>query len=222
MQAEDPKILSRRLRHRRAGSARAGLAWLLALVDDHDSNTGGHSRRVAEAADAVSRMLGLAGAHISMIREVALLHDIGKVVVPRPVLAKPGPLDHKEQALLQLHPLFSASIIARVKGLTHLVPAVLHHHESWDGSGYPRGLCGPAIPLEARIVLVADAYDAMTSFRPYAAPRSSGEAVAEIESWAGHRFDPRIAAALRQAFEEGLLDEVGSRHHEFHGTPTIP
>ena len=106
---------------------------------------------------------------------------------------------------MRLHPVFSASIVTRVKGLQAIVPAVLHHHETWDGTGYPRGLAGHSIPLEARIILIADSFDAMTSVRTYDSTRTPREAIAEIEKLAGQQFDPELVGPARQTYEMGLL-----------------
>ena len=190
--------------HSAAGS-RDALRWMLALVDDHDRYTGSHSRRVSSYADSISRVMGLAGAHIAMIRKAALLHDIGKVAIPQTVLRKEDVLDDQETAMVRLHPVLSASIITRVKGLQPLVPAILHHHEMWDGTGYPEGLAGNAIPLESRIILVADSFDAMTSIRTYTETRSPAEAMREIEKWSGQQFDPIVVAGARRTFDMGLL-----------------
>jgi HD-GYP domain-containing protein (c-di-GMP phosphodiesterase class II) len=121
------------------------------------------------------------------------LHDIGKLEVDRAILDKPGALDPEELEEIRTHPERGARMIRRVRSLRPSLNCVLHHHERWDGSGYPHGLGGDAIPLEARILAVADAYDAMTSQRPYREPRTREEALAEVERCAGSQFDPQIA-----------------------------
>jgi HD-GYP domain-containing protein (c-di-GMP phosphodiesterase class II) len=130
------------------------------------------------------------------VGQVALLHDIGKVGVPDGVLQKRGPLDDDELTVMRTHPAIGERIMASIEGLAHLAPAVRAEHERWDGDGYPDGLAGEAIPLASRICLVCDAYDAMTTDRPYRKALDHRVAVAELLSGAGHQFDPRVVEAM--------------------------
>jgi HD-GYP domain-containing protein (c-di-GMP phosphodiesterase class II) len=133
------------------------------------------------------------------------LHDIGKLAVRCEVLNKPGPLTAGELREVRAHPEIGARIVALDRGLHAAMPAVLHHHERWDGGGYPTGRAGSAIPLEARILGVVDSYDAMTSDRPYRAALRTDEAVEEVDRCAGSQFDPDIAQAFLDAWESGAF-----------------
>ena len=133
---------------------------------------------------------------VEAIRIGGPLHDVGKLAVRTEVLAKPGPLDANELAEIRAHPVAGAHMVAGIRALRNAVACVLHHHERWDGAGYPNRLVGPEIPLEARILAVADAYDAMTMTRPYRAALSHDDAVREVERCAGSQFDPELAAAF--------------------------
>ncbi len=169
---------------------------LAAALDAREQYTAEHSRSVLELSLAVGRELGLDARELAEAGQVALLHDIGKVGVPDHVLQKSGPLDDEEWAVMRTHPAIGARIIASVEGLAHLAPAVRAEHERWDGTGYPDGLAGEAIPLASRICLACDAYDAMTSDRPYRAALGYREAVAELTREAGRQLDPRVVDAL--------------------------
>jgi HD-GYP domain-containing protein (c-di-GMP phosphodiesterase class II) len=129
---------------------------------------------------------------VAIISHAALLHDIGKIGILDEVLNKPGKLDDIEKELIKTHPQLSRTIVGHVPSLTPCIPAILHHHERWDGYGYPNGLKENAIPLEARILAIADSFDAMTSLRPYRAPLSAKEAIDEIKRCAGTQFDPNL------------------------------
>jgi GAF domain-containing protein len=169
---------------------------ILAAVAARDAYTADHSHAVVDCALAVARQLGLDEAETQEVRQVALLHDIGKIAIPDSVLQKPGPLDEQEQRVMREHPVESERIVAGLPGLQHLAPAVRAEHERFDGTGYPDGLSGDAIPLASRITLVCDAYHAMVSDRPYRAALSLGEARVRIAESAGTQFCPRVAAAL--------------------------
>jgi HD-GYP domain-containing protein (c-di-GMP phosphodiesterase class II) len=141
----------------------------------------------------------------------AMLHDVGKVSVPDHILRKRGPLTPDEFAEVAKHPEMGAEIIGRIGSLKPIVPWIRHAHEHWDGSGYPDGLSGEAIPLASRILLVADAFDAMTSDRPYRRALSHDEALAELRHQAGTQFDPRCVAILD---EHLTLSVLGSENRE--------
>jgi putative nucleotidyltransferase with HDIG domain len=156
----------------------------------------GHSTRVAEYAGAVAAAMGLDGEQIALARRGGILHDLGKLGVLEPILDKPGPLTSEEYRLVQAHPEVGYRILQPLGFLGRESLAVRHHHERWDGGGYPAGLAGEDIPLLARIVAVADAFDAMTSDRPYRRALDLDLALGEIERGAGIQFDPAVAAAL--------------------------
>jgi putative nucleotidyltransferase with HDIG domain len=165
---------------------------LAATVDAKDSYTYGHSRKVSEYAVAIAEAYKLTQERISTIRAASLLHDIGKVGVPDSILNKKTPLTEEEWKPIKAHPELGVEILRHVIDLVNCLPAILHHHEQHDGSGYPAGLSGGGIPLEARILAVADAYDAMTSPRPYHKPLSLEEAIKELKRCAGKQFDPEV------------------------------
>jgi HD-GYP domain-containing protein (c-di-GMP phosphodiesterase class II) len=183
-------------RQRELETRAAGVEALIAAVAERDSYTGQHSRGVVVAAGQVARLLGLSEEEVSDVERVALLHDIGKLGVPDSILHKSGPLDAEEWEVMRRHPLVGERLIAKVPGLAHLAPALRAEHERWDGSGYPDGLAGEQIPISSRITFVCDAYDAMTSDRPYRAALPAATARAEIRSQAGSQFCPRSASAL--------------------------
>jgi HD-GYP domain-containing protein (c-di-GMP phosphodiesterase class II) len=145
----------------------------------------------------MGEQLGLEGEALERLGHAALMHDIGKIAVPDSILHKAGPLDAAERAFIQRHTIVGERILAASPALRRVGSIVRSSHERWDGQGYPDGLAGEAIPLEARIVAVCDAYSAITSHRPYRAAAEPGEALAEIERCAGTQFDPIVAAALR-------------------------
>ena len=171
---------------------------LAGWVDARDDSTGGHAVRVSRIAVAIARRLGYAGAELEAIRVGALLHDLGKVGIPQRILRKPGPLSAEEWSVMRTHPLISHAMLAELD-LPQAVCAIARHsHERIDGAGYPDGLAADAIPLEARIVFVADAFDALTSDRPYRAGCGSYEALEEVRRHSGTQFCPRVVAALEQ------------------------
>lgn len=165
-------------------------------MDIRDHVTGGHSDRVVELSLELGHRLGLEEERLHHLEWAAFLHDIGKVRVGEGILTKPGPLDAGEWGEMQQHPYFSYSILIQVEYLQEAAEIVYCHHERYDGMGYPRGLKGAEIPLEARIFSVADAYDAMVSPRPYRETMSHEQAVQEILCHGGTQFDPQVVAAF--------------------------
>ena len=161
-------------------------------LDARDAYTAGHSRRVSEYACTIGRGIGLSGPALEELRIGALLHDIGKIGISDSALQKPGKLTDEEWALIKQHPTIGRRILEGVSGLHPYLTIVELHHENWDGTGYPFGLRGEAVPLGARIVHVADAYDAMTSSRPYRRAMTREEALRIIHQNAGTQFDPAI------------------------------
>jgi HD-GYP domain-containing protein (c-di-GMP phosphodiesterase class II) len=155
--------------------------------------TQGHGARVAALAEPIAERLGWGAERIAGLRFGAPLHDIGKLAVRRDVLRKPGLLTLDELAEIRTHPRAGADLVLPIRGAHRALPYVLYHHERWDGGGYPSGIGGRAIPVEARLLAVADAFDAMTSPRPYRQPLSAGHALAEVRACAGSQFDPDVA-----------------------------
>ncbi len=177
-------------------SALDAVESLNATVDAKDPYTAGHSQRVQRIALAVAEELGLESERLEVVRLAGLFHDIGKIGVPDAILTKPGALTALEFELVKRHPEDGARIVGRLHQLRDAVPAVLHHHERWDGDGYPYGLAGTKIPLEAAIVGLADAFDAMTTDRPYSDARPLDEAVEEIVRNRGTQFAPAVVDAF--------------------------
>ena len=184
------------------------MSALLALseaIEARDPYTRGHSARVARTAHAVGVRLGCDESRLAMLRLGGALHDIGKLVVSEAVLNKPGPLTSAEQAEVREHPEAGARMVALDRSLRPALPGVLYHHERWDGLGYPAGRAGSEIPFEARILAVADCFDAMTSNRPYRAALHPNEAIDEVERCAGTQFDPDVALVFLEAWQSGAF-----------------
>jgi HD-GYP domain-containing protein (c-di-GMP phosphodiesterase class II) len=169
------------------------------IVDARHRYTAGHSRRVAKYTKLILKELSFSKREIDRAYWSALLHDIGKVAISKEVLDKPGKLTPEETSEVKKHPLVSTKILERVTFLKSLLPAVFHHHERYDGKGYPVGLKGERIPSIARAMAVADAFDAMTSDRPYRVPVSPKEALKEIWRNSGTQFDPEFVKAASKA-----------------------
>ncbi len=178
----------------RAARFRAA-ASLARAVDARDVYTGSHSQRVADLAARMARRLGLPDEEVELTRLAASLHDLGKLAIPEEILRKPGPLTEPERMVLERHPQIGFRMLESL-GVDPVADWVLHHHERWDGSGYPDGLPGEQIPLGARIIFVADAYDAMTSERVYRRRVLPEQAIAELQRCAGTQFDPEIVDAM--------------------------
>ncbi len=174
---------------------------LVNVLDAKDSYTSGHSDRVAEYARLTAQHMGLSGEECEQICLAGLLHDIGKVAIPDDILNKPGRLNEQEARLVQRHPVTGYEILKPLNSLSRVLPGVLHHHESWDGSGYPDGLSGRAIPLQARILAVADAWDAMTSRRSYRAALPVSQARQILQDGAGRQWDPECVAAVLRCID---------------------
>jgi putative nucleotidyltransferase with HDIG domain len=192
----------------------AAMASLSAAVDARDSYTAGHSRRVQRLALAIGHELDLSQAELDLLGNAALFHDIGKLGVPDSILLKPAQLDTDEWRQMRRHADDGAQIIDRLGFLADTVPAIRHHHERFDGLGYPDGLSGEEIPLGARIIHVADALDSMLTSRIYREALSEGEALAELQAGAGTQFCPRCVKTLERVIgveaEERKLQLVAS------------
>lgn len=183
----------------------ATLTALSAAVEERDPFARGHASRVAVLAHSLARRADFDRERFALLRTGAVLHDIGKLAVPREVLLKEGPLDEIEFMQIRRHPAAGARMLRAVGAALEALPCVLFHHERWDGAGYPSGRAREDIPLEARILAVADSFDAMTSDRPYRAACPAGAALEELESCAGTQFDPELVEAFIAACYEGDL-----------------
>ena len=181
---------------------------LIQAVEVKDSYTGGHLRRVSEYAVEVGQKLGLRGRDLETLHYASLLHDVGKLGVPESVLRKEGPLDDQETGIMRQHPEIGARMLERLELLRGAAPLVLHHQERFDGEldgqhpGYPKGLAGEQIPLGARIIAVVDAFDAMTTTRPYREALPPAEAAAVLRRERGRQFDPRVVDAFLDSLAE--------------------
>ena len=189
---------------------------LASALDARDSYTAGHSHRVSEYSCAIAERLRLSTEEVREIRIGALLHDIGKIGIADSVLQKPGKLTKEEFSLIQLHPTIGRHILEGVNGFQPYLGIVELHHENWDGTGYPHGLSGENVPLGARIVHVADAFDAMTSNRPYRRGTSVSEAFSILNRFSGTQFDPTIVTAFQSLglATEGLMPLLESVSEE--------
>jgi diguanylate cyclase (GGDEF)-like protein/putative nucleotidyltransferase with HDIG domain len=184
----------------RAARLRAA-ASLAHAVDARDAYTGSHSYMVGELAARVARRMGLESEQIELARLAGSLHDLGKLAIPEEILRKPGPLNEAERLVLERHPQIGFRMLDSL-GVEPVASWVLHHHERWDGDGYPERLGGERIPLGSRILFVADAYDAMTSDRVYRSRLSHERAISELERCAGTQFDPDVVSAFKEEFDE--------------------
>ncbi len=174
----------------------AAVQALAAAIEERDSYTREHSDQVVHLARGVAMILGMPSAKVERIAHAALLHDVGKLGVPHEILHKRGPLTSEEWDVVADHPVAGERILLRIPDLAPIAPIVRHEHEHWDGSGYPDGLAGRAIPIGARIILACDAYEAMITSRPYRPAKTRGEALAELRSGAGTTYDPDVVDAL--------------------------
>jgi putative nucleotidyltransferase with HDIG domain len=184
------------------------LAKLSAAIEARDPYARGHASRVTVFSQAMARRIGLDKERLSVLRLGALLHDVGKLAVPPAVLLKPGPLTEIEFVQVRRHPAAGVRMLRSLGAPREVLPSVLHHHERWDGAGYPRGRAGERIPLEARILTVADSFDAMTSTRPYRAPRQVPDALEELRRCAGSQFDAELVGVFGVVWGEGELDAL--------------
>jgi hypothetical protein len=173
------------------------LELMVAAIEARDPYTSGHSRRVANMARVIGRALGLRERELERIVVAALLHDVGKIhEIFGPILSKPGKLTAEESAIMRTHPQKSEELARNVSSLKDTLPLIRHHHENWDGSGYPDGLFGAAIPLGSRIIMFADTIDAMTTDRPYRSALGESAVRKELEKFRGKQFDPKIYDTL--------------------------
>ena len=193
------------------------LKSLIAAMDARDSYTKGHTARVAAHATLIARTLGLSEKEVAEVRLGAILHDVGKIGIDDAILRKPTPLEGAEVAHMEAHVTAGAKIVNDAGFLLCALPAILHHHERPDGLGYPEGLRGDSLPLNARIIAVADSYDAMTTDRPYRTKLTRSEALEEIKRQSGSQFDTAVAAAFLAAMEEGAVGRGAESGHRAAG-----
>ena len=189
------------------------IAALVAAVEVKDRETQGHNRRVAQLCVKIGRQLGMSATELRVLARSGLLHDVGKLGIPDAILEKQGPLNESESVVMKAHPEIGVSILRRGGHFKRELLGVLYHHERMDGSGYPHGLLAEAIPIEARIVAVADTYDVLTTDRPYRHARAESEARRVVQEEAGSHLDQRVVTALIR-----VLDRQGT----FPGSPQVP
>jgi HD-GYP domain-containing protein (c-di-GMP phosphodiesterase class II) len=183
---------------------------LSAEIERRDPYTLGHSTRVTAIAQVIAQRLRCDRDDLTALTLGGPLHDIGKLAIPDEVLLKPGRLDDRELREIREHPTAGARMIRGVRALRAALPCVLHHHERWDGGGYPDRLAGTAIPRAARILAVADAFDAMTTARPYRRALSVASALREVDRCAGSQFDPEATGAFLVAWHAGEIEAPGA------------
>ena len=179
------------------------IRMLAAAIDAKDPYTRGHSERVARYSIAIGKNLHLPQKEMNNLRISALLHDVGKIGIDDRILRKPGALSDDEFEVMKGHPAKGAAIMSGVGQLTDCIAGMKYHHEKWSGGGYPEGLEGDAIPMQARIVAIADTFDAMTTNRPYQKAMELGYVVEKIKSFANTRFDPKVVDAFVNAVKKG-------------------
>lgn len=178
---------------------------LTSAIDASDPFTKGHSERVTQYAVAIAREMGLSERRIEALEYAGFLHDMGKIGLQHDILLKPGRLSEDEWEAMRQHPTVGAKIVSDLHFLSQAKAVVLHHHERYDGGGYPSGLAGTEIPLEARIVKVADAFDAMMSDRPYRSPLGLEKAIDELRNGKGTEFDPEVVDAFLRLVQRGEI-----------------
>jgi len=176
---------------------------LAEAIDAKDPYTRGHSERVARYASAIAEQMDLTAEQVEKVRLAALLHDVGKIGVDDRIIRKPTALTEEEFEVMKTHPAKGAAIMGAIPQLADVIPGMKHHHEKWEGGGYPDGLKGEAIPMQARIVTVADTFDAMTTTRPYQKAMEIGYVVERIKSFSGIRYDPVVVEAFLKACAVG-------------------
>lgn len=182
---------------------------LAATIEARDPNTYGHSRKVSGYAVSLAEAIGLPSEKVAVVSTAALLHDIGKIGIPDEVLNKVDKLEPEAWELIRAHPKLSTTIVGHVVSLVSCLPAILHHHERWDGNGYPAGLKGDEIPVEARVLSIADAFDAMTSSRPYRTRMAYKKVLKELKRCSGTQFDPKLIEAFLPIALSAAPEESG-------------
>lgn len=188
------------------------ISALVETIEKRDPYTGGHTKRVLEGSLAIASRMGLDEQDMERLRMAAMLHDIGKLGVDDAILRKAGKLSDEEFDMMRRHTQFGEEIVEHVPGMIDVIPGILHHHERYDGKGYPGKLKGQGIPLMARIICVADTYDAMTSNRPYRKGLPHETAVKELRDNSGTQFDPLVVQAFFEAMDSGEF--LGTQQEE--------
>ena len=177
-------------------------------IEYKDLTTGVHVLRVGYISEAIGLEIGLNEEKAEMLKYAGFFHDIGKIAIPDHILQKPGKLDETEFNIIKKHSLIGAEIIKPIKYFSEIIEGIKHHHERWDGKGYPDGLAGEKIPLYARIISVADVFDVIVSKRPYKEPRSIDDAIREIVKNSGSQFDPYIVKVFESLYKKGIINEI--------------
>jgi hypothetical protein len=195
-------------------------------VDLRDPYTGGHSRRVTDLSLCILREMSMVGPEVELIRSAARVHDIGKIGIPDHILNKPGALTHEERSIMDSHPVRGAELLARYTDFARGMDIVCHHHERWDGKGYPDGLKGLNIPFGARVVAVADSFDAMTSDRPYRAGMPIGKAAQILQDGRGRQWEAAIIDAflgyLQKEYPQAMLAANATAAEPMQDTGALP
>ncbi len=189
-------------------SYEASLIMLANAIEVRDQYTRGHVERVMNYSLILAEQLGYGSSELRDLRFGSILHDIGKIQIRESLLLKKEPLTESETDLIRKHPIMGVDLIKGIHYLLPAIPVILNHHERWDGSGYPKGLVGDAIPLSARIVAVADSFDAMTSKRPYRPMMSVEKAYEEILRNSGTLYDPKVVREFERAWVQGRIDAI--------------
>ncbi len=190
------------------------LQALAGSIEARDFETGNHCERVGNLATTLGEWSRLSNHYLRALKSAGYLHDVGKIGVPDAVLLKPGPLNDDEWQIMRTHPVIGESIVRPLHSFRHVLPIIRHHHEHWDGSGYPDGLRADAIPIAARVFQVADVFDALTSHRPYRKPLELADAIATLEDEAaGGKWDPEIVTAFATGFDRDRAVIIGMLDH---------
>jgi HD-GYP domain-containing protein (c-di-GMP phosphodiesterase class II) len=200
------------------------LKVLMAALDAKDNDTEGHCERVAKLTVQLAKFMDVPDSSLVDIERGALLHDVGKIGVPDAVLKQPTKLNAMEWEAMRKHPLLAGVMVSKVGFLEKALPILLYHHERYDGTGYPFGLVADNIPLEARIFSIVDAYDAMTSDRPYRSAMTHEAAMAEVRANCGTQFDPNVVESFEELMRlrPELRDNTGHRIHDTHDEDLDP
>ncbi|PSR31579.1 MAG: HD-GYP domain-containing protein, partial [Sulfobacillus benefaciens] len=193
----------------------------LAALDAKDPYTYGHSMRVGHYGMLLAQHMEMPEDQVEGVRFAGMLHDIGKMGTPEHILNKPGRLNMDEIMIMQRHPIVGSAILAQIQMQGCAAKGVLHHHERWDGTGYPDNLRGEEIPIETRIISVVDAYDAMTSDRPYRRAMPHDAAIAEIRAGSGIQFDPTVVDKFLEIAEHNDLSRTEGSSHGWDMTPSF-
>lgn len=192
------------------------IVGIVAALEAKDHPTASHSLRVSDMAETVCQILGLTSEQTEIIHMAAHVHDIGKIGIPDSILAKSGKLTQAEWNLVKEHPRIGADILSKFPGLSEVAVIILHHHERWDGKGYPDGLKEEQIPFGSRIIAVCDSIDAMMSYRPYHPFLDSLECASEIERNSGIMYDPKAAEAVLQNWDK-VIKRIAGKNQNING-----